>query len=71
MNYLETTKIPYENCQTLENATLKAYETAKKNNKDIKKVILLSPACASFDKFKNFEHRGDCFIKIVESLNND
>ena len=71
LDYLETTKIPYENCQTLENATLKAYETAKKNNKDIKKVILLSPACASFDKFKNFEHRGDCFIKIVESLNND
>lgn len=71
LNYLETTKIPYENCQTLENATLKAYETAKKNNNNIKKVILLSPACASFDKFKNFEHRGDCFIKIVESLNND
>jgi UDP-N-acetylmuramoylalanine--D-glutamate ligase len=30
--------------------------------------ILLSPACASFDMFNNFEHRGDVFTKIVNSL---
>jgi len=30
--------------------------------------VVLSPGCASFDKFKNFEHRGDCFIAIVKRL---
>jgi UDP-N-acetylmuramoylalanine--D-glutamate ligase len=31
-------------------------------------IILLSPACASFDEFKNYEHRGDEFEKIVNNL---
>src|SRR5213593_815744 len=31
-------------------------------------IVLLSPACASFDMFANFEHRGDVFKKIVERL---
>ena len=31
--------------------------------------VLFSPACSSFDKFSNFEERGDAFIKFVESLN--
>jgi UDP-N-acetylmuramoylalanine--D-glutamate ligase len=31
-------------------------------------VVLLSPACASFDQFKNFEQRGDAFIQAVEQL---
>ena len=30
--------------------------------------VLLSPACASFDMFKNFEHRGDVFTAIVQGL---
>ena len=28
-------------------------------------VVLLSPACASFDEFKSFEHRGDVFRGLV------
>lgn len=31
-------------------------------------VVLLSPACSSFDRFKNFEERGNTFRKIVEGL---
>jgi UDP-N-acetylmuramoylalanine--D-glutamate ligase len=30
--------------------------------------VLLSPACASFDMFNNYEHRGQVFTEIVEKL---
>ena len=31
-------------------------------------AVLFSPACASFDMFKNFEHRGDVFRQLVQEL---
>ena len=34
-------------------------------------IVLLSPACASFDHFKNFEERGNTFKKIVMELEKD
>lgn len=48
---------------TLEEATKKAYAISKEDD-----IILLSPACASWDQFKNFEIRGDEFIQVVENL---
>jgi UDP-N-acetylmuramoylalanine--D-glutamate ligase len=41
----------------------KAHSSATKGD-----AILLSPACASFDMFKSFEHRGETFVKLVEGL---
>jgi UDP-N-acetylmuramoylalanine--D-glutamate ligase len=33
-------------------------------------VVLLSPACASYDMFDNFQHRGWEFTKLARKLNN-
>ena len=48
---------------SLEEAIEVAYKNAEPNE-----VILLSPACASYDMFKNYEHRGNEFIRIVKGL---
>ena len=48
---------------TLERAVEAAAAEAKPGE-----VVLLSPACASFDAFKNFEARGDRFRELVEAL---
>ena len=42
-----------------------AFECAKRDAKD-GDVVLLSPACASFDEFSGFEERGDFFKKLVK-----
>jgi len=34
-------------------------------------VVLLSPACSSFDEFKSFEERGECFKLLVKGLKNE
>ena len=50
-------------CHTLEEAVKKAYTNAVEND-----IILLSPASASFDMFKNFEERGNRFKEIVNNI---
>ena len=49
--------------ETLENATRTASAVAQPGD-----VVLLAPACASFDQFKNYEHRGKAFKEIVQTL---
>ncbi|MES2677597.1 MAG: UDP-N-acetylmuramoyl-L-alanine--D-glutamate ligase [Pseudomonadota bacterium] len=60
-------KVEYFKCDNLKNAFAMAYDLALKDQ-SAEKNILLSPACASFDQWKNFEVRGDFFIKLVEDL---
>jgi len=48
---------------TLENAIRRANAVAEPGD-----VVLLAPACASFDQFKNYEHRGQAFKEIVRGL---
>jgi UDP-N-acetylmuramoylalanine--D-glutamate ligase len=55
--------IPIAHCRSLQDAVEKARAVAAPGD-----VVLLSPACASFDMFDNFEHRGDVFKKLVERL---
>ena len=50
-------------CVDLKDAMLTAFKKAKSGD-----VILLSPACASFDMFKNFEDRGERFKEIFKEL---
>lgn len=47
-------------CGTLAQAVRRSVLTAKRGD-----VVLLSPACASFDQFRNFEHRGNAFVMLV------
>jgi UDP-N-acetylmuramoylalanine--D-glutamate ligase len=58
---------PYRICGTIENATQTAASDARADNR-ADAVVLLSPACASFDQFPNFEVRGDAFRKSVREL---
>lgn len=56
--------VPHALCGTLDKALDDALAAAKQDKaKDA--VVLLSPACASYDQFKSFEHRGDEFIRLV------
>ena len=54
-------------CGTLEAATQAAFDAAKAAG-DPNPIVLLSPACASFDQYKDFEARGDAFREIVQRL---
>jgi UDP-N-acetylmuramoylalanine--D-glutamate ligase len=52
-----------ERCATLEDAVQRAAELAKPGE-----AVLLSPACASFDMFRDYRHRGEVFAAAVRAL---
>src|SRR5208337_2577721 len=52
-----------DHAETLETAIKHAAEAARPGD-----IVLLAPACASFDQFRNYEHRGKVFKEVVRAL---
>lgn len=50
-------------CESLEEVVKKSYDIANKGD-----IVMFSPACKSFDMFKNYEHRGRSFKELVNRL---
>jgi UDP-N-acetylmuramoylalanine--D-glutamate ligase len=61
-------KAPYEMSGTLDAAVISAARDAATAGDLRQPVVLLSPACASYDQFKDFEQRGDAFRAAVARL---
>lgn len=55
--------VPMYKCETLSNALKKIKNISKSGD-----IVLFSPACASFDQFNDFEHRGKVFKELVLAL---
>jgi UDP-N-acetylmuramoylalanine--D-glutamate ligase len=60
---LEPAGVPCQDAGSMQDAVAAAREAAR-----IGDVVLLSPACASFDMFDNYEHRGEAFKNIVREF---
>ena len=55
--------VSVESCVTLEDAIRRARQEAQAGD-----CVIITPMCASFDMFQNFEHRGRSFKEIVSRL---
>ncbi len=60
---LASSGVPLERCATLEQAVALAAQRARAGD-----AVLLSPACASFDMFRDYRHRGEVFAAAVHAL---
>jgi UDP-N-acetylmuramoylalanine--D-glutamate ligase len=60
---LERAGVPYVRAGDLATAVAAATEAARPGE-----IVLLSPACASYDQFDDFEHRGEEFRRLVQNL---
>lgn len=71
--WLERHQIPVQRCDTMDNAVKAAHSLAQsgRGQPGGAGVVLLSPACASFDQFQSFEHRGRVFTDLVNALSED
>jgi UDP-N-acetylmuramoylalanine--D-glutamate ligase len=59
--------VPFARCETLDRAVAEAAQDAARSHAK-EPVVLLSPACASYDQYPNFEVRGDHFRELVRAL---
>jgi UDP-N-acetylmuramoylalanine--D-glutamate ligase len=60
---LNASGVPCERCASLQDAVMRARALAMPGE-----AVLLSPACASFDMFRDYKHRGDAFAEAVRAL---
>ena len=60
---LDRAGVPYLRCGDLATAVAAAAEAARPGE-----IVLLSPACASYDQFRDFEQRGEEFRRLVQNL---
>jgi len=60
---LDGAGVPYVGAGDLDTAVALAAEAARPGE-----IVLLSPACASYDQFRDFEHRGEEFRRLVQNL---
>ncbi|EPP31109.1 UDP-N-acetylmuramoylalanine--D-glutamate ligase domain protein [Chlamydia psittaci 84-8471/1] len=60
---LSSSNLPLTQARDLQEAVNVAQSIAQPGD-----VILLSPGCASFDQFRSFEERGDCFKQLVGEM---
>lgn len=63
VNAISHSGVPLHHAATMEEAVQKSFVLAKEND-----VVLMSPACASIDMFKNYIHRAETFIAAVKGL---
>jgi UDP-N-acetylmuramoylalanine--D-glutamate ligase len=63
VQHFEPMGITYISTDNLKDAVQAAYHSANEGD-----TVLLSPCCASFDLFKNYEDRGEQFMQAVRSL---
>lgn len=61
--FSENSNIPFVDTHSLKDAVEACYDAAKEGD-----TVLLSPCCASFDLFKNYENRGELFKEAVRAL---
>jgi UDP-N-acetylmuramoylalanine--D-glutamate ligase len=68
--WLEKRGVKFTKCETLDRAVAEAHALAQANRGEPggTGTVLLSPACASFDQFRNFEDRGAQFSALVNKL---
>ncbi len=71
--WLKTANVPFTMCGTLDAAVLEAHKLAQLNRGQPGEpaTVLLSPACASWDQFQSFEHRGEVFAALVNALSEE
>jgi UDP-N-acetylmuramoylalanine--D-glutamate ligase len=55
--------VPVERAEGMDEAVAAAFRASRQGD-----AVLLSPACASFDMFRNYEHRGEAFVAAVRRL---